>query len=172
MRSYTGYSCRQVRWGLALCIAFSSSVFAMQASPQSEVPTPTQFQSMVPENATIQYSRNVSGNAAVEALASKLGIHASALAQVLGSNLKNLGPDPLGTTSKSKTATWLHTEQVSAKQVLSGSRSDDSMRPMAVGDTYTTHWSSGGWNYSATYTWNGQGWELTSYAATKAAPRQ
>jgi len=167
MRNYTGFPRRQVVWRMmALGIAFSSSVFAMQASPQSDVPTPTQFQSMVPENATIQYSRNVSGNAAVDALARKLGLDTSGLAKVLGPNLKNLGPDPLGTKATSKTATWRHTEQVSARQALSGNRSSDSMNPMAVGDTYTTHWSSGGWNYSATYTWNGQEWELTSYTAT------
>jgi hypothetical protein len=125
---------------------------------------------MVPDNATIQHSRNVSGNAAVEALARKLGIDTSGLAGILGSSLENLGPDPLGTKSGSKTATWLHTEKVSAKQALSGN-GFGSMTPMAVGDTYTTHWSSGGWNYSATYTWNGREWELTSYTATRATPK-
>jgi len=172
MRTYIGFPRGQVGWGLALCVAISSSAFAMQASPQSEVPTPTQFQSMVPEDATVQYSREVSGRAAVEALARKLGIDASGLAQVLGPDLKNLGPDPLGTKNGSKTATWRHTEQVSAKQALSGNRSDDSLTPVAAEDTYATHWNSGGWGYIATHTWNGQEWELTGYAATKGAPGQ
>jgi len=127
---------------------------------------------MVPDSATVQYTRNISGKAAVETLSNKLGIDPRALAEAVGSNISKLGPDPLGTKSAVVTAIWRHSEHVSTKEALSDNSWGGSVKPMAVGDTYTTHWSSGGWNYSATRNWNGQEWELTSYTATKAAPRQ
>lgn len=157
------------RLALAFCVALSSSIFAVQAAPQTEVPTPAQFQKMVPDNATVQYSRNISGKAAVEALSNKLGIDPHALAEAIGSNLSKLGPDPLGTKSTVVTATWRHSAHLSTKEALSDSSWGGAVSPMAVGDTYTTHWSSGGWNYSATYTWNGNQWVLTKYTAEKAA---
>lgn len=171
LRKFAGYLCGRTRWIFVFCAVFLPGVFAVQASPQSQIPTPAQLQQMVPENATIQYTRNVSGKVAVDALASKLGVNTHALAAVLGSNVSSLGPDPLGVKSVTKTASWQHTEQVSANQALSGDSLGTSVKPMAVGDTYTTRWSEGGWNYTATYTWNGQQWELTSFSAVKQAPR-
>jgi hypothetical protein len=60
MRSYAGLPRVRTAWALALCIAWWSGAGPVQASPQSGVPAPSQFQSMVPDNATIQHSRNVS----------------------------------------------------------------------------------------------------------------
>lgn len=160
---------KRLRLALACCVAFSSSIFAVQAAPQTEVPTPAQFQKMVPDNATVQYSRNISGKAAVEALSNKLGIDPLALAEAIGTSLSKLGPDPLGTKSTIISATWRHSARVSTKEALSDNSWGGSVSPMAVGDTYTTHWNSGGWNYSATYTWNGNEWVLTKYTAERAA---
>ena len=161
----------RVGWRHVVCAAaLSLGTFVADASPQTEIPTPTQFQKMVPDNAIVQYTRNRSGKAAVEALSNKLGIDPHALAEAIGTNFSKLGPDPLGTKATVVTATWVHSAHASTKEALSDNSWGGSSKPMTtVGDTYTTHWSSGGWNYSATYTWNGNSWELTKYTAEKAA---
>lgn len=64
-------------------------------------------------------------------------------------------------------ATIEHRQHVAENEGLAKPQSDSEVVQASAGDAITETWTEDGWSYSATYTFNGNEWELTAFSAVR-----
>lgn len=144
---------------IGVLLMLASPFGSLHAQPPQHPLTAAEFEKTIPDKAVYQTAKSVQGKTAVSELRDRMGVGPAGVSR-FGVN------DPLQSQSSSEVeATFLHSEVTSRSKALA---SADMVKPqVAVGDTITETWTEDGWRYTATRTWDGGAWQLTSFSATK-----